>query len=90
MPFGAASAPAVFQQMMHTVLQAFPKVLCYLDDILVTGTSKAEHLDNLEKMLLRLNTYGIQANKDKCKFLSESVEYLGHHIDTAGFHTTNS
>ena len=90
LPFGVASAPALFQQMMDTVLQGLPNVLCYLDDILVTGRSDVEHLDNLEKVLQRLHTYGIRANKDKCKFLSESVEYLGHHIDAAGLHTTDS
>ena len=84
LPFSVASAPAVLQQMMNTVLQGLPNVLCYLDDILVTGTSDVEHLDNLEKVLQRLHTHAIRANKDKCKFLSESAEYLGHHRDATG------
>ena len=34
LPFGVASAPAIFQRVMDTVLQGLPKVICYLDDIL--------------------------------------------------------
>ena len=37
LPFGVASTPAIFQKTMDTVLQGLPKVICYLDDILVTG-----------------------------------------------------
>ena len=44
LPFGTAAAPAVFQQTMDTVLQGLPGVVCYLDDIIVTGKNKAEHL----------------------------------------------
>ena len=47
LPFGIASAPALFQKVMDTVLQDLPKVICYLDDILISGTTPQEHLDNL-------------------------------------------
>ena len=38
----------LFQKLMDTVLRDIPQVVCYLDDILVTGTSEEEHLRNLE------------------------------------------
>ena len=38
LPFGVASAPAIFQRTMDIVLQALPNVMCYIDDIIVTGT----------------------------------------------------
>ena len=63
-----------------------PKVLCYLDDILITGTNKEDHLRNLEKVLSRLQEYGIRVNAAKCVFLQNSVEYLGHVIDAEGLH----
>ena len=31
LPFGVASAPAMFQQVMDTVLQGLPNVICYLE-----------------------------------------------------------
>ena len=37
LPFGVASAPVVFQKMMDTVLQGFPGVICFIDDILVSS-----------------------------------------------------
>ncbi len=50
LPFGIASAPAMFQRVMDTVLQDIPGVMCYMDDIIVTGNSNEEHLRNLEKV----------------------------------------
>lgn len=40
LPFGIASAPAIFQKTMDTILQGIPHVICYIDDILVTGASQ--------------------------------------------------
>ena len=90
LPFGVASAPAIFQKVMDTVLQGLPRVICYLDDILVTGSTEEEHLQNLEKVLQRLQQYNIRANKAKCAFMCDAVEYLGHRIDATGLHTTTS
>ena len=46
---GVASDPAVFQKTMNVVLQGMPKVICYLNDILVSGgSSEKEHLKNVE------------------------------------------
>ena len=33
------------------VLQGLPQVICYLDDILITGSSDEEHLANMERVL---------------------------------------
>ena len=88
LPFGIASAPAIFQRAMDSILQGIPQVLCYLDDILITGASKEEHIGNLDKVLSRLQEYGIRVNTAKCVFLQNSVEYLGHIIDSEGLHTS--
>jgi len=53
LPFGVALAPAVFQKNMETILQGMPHVICYLDDIFVTGCTEAEHANNLEEILSR-------------------------------------
>lgn len=44
LPFGITSAPAIFQRAMDQVLLGLPNVHCYLDDILVTRWTEAEHL----------------------------------------------
>ena len=85
LPFGVASAPAMFQKAMDMVLQGLPGVICYIDDILVSGTSE-EQLSRLEEVLKRLKNYGLRVKKNKCAFLRESVEYLGHKVDASGLH----
>lgn len=42
LPFGIASAPAIFQRTMDTILQGLNKVGYILDDILVTGANDSE------------------------------------------------
>ena len=89
LPFGVASAPALFQRTMDTILQGVPGVVCYIDDILVTGETDSEHLRNLELVLLRLKKHGVKLKRSKCRFMQKSVEYLGHRLDSEGQHPTD-
>ena len=73
---------------MDAVLQGIPQVISYIDDILVTGKTENEHLSNLEEALKHLLEHGVGLKKEKCQFLQDSVEYLGHHIDVQGVHTS--
>ena len=86
LPYGVASAPAVWQRAMDQVLQGIPGVQCYLDDIIVTGRTREEHLKAIDKVLERLEEHGLKGNSEKCKFLQNSVEYLGHVITAEGLH----
>lgn len=61
------------------MLSGLSGVQCYLDDILVTEKSEAEHLNNLNGTLQLLKEYGLRVRKDKCEFFKQSIEYLGHH-----------
>lgn len=89
LPYGVASAPAIWQRAMDQVLQGIPNVQCYLDDIIVTGRTMEEHLETLDRVLERLQTYGLKANQEKCKFLQDSVEYCGHVISSKGLHQSS-
>ena len=86
LPFGIASAPGIFQRVMEGVLQGIQGVVVYLGDILVTGSSKEEHLKTLDKVLSRLEKAGLQTKQTKCEFMRESVTYLGHRIDSQDLH----
>ena len=90
LPFGIASSLAIFQKTMDCILQGLEGVICYQDDLLVTGGTVQEHLNNLERVLQRLQWHGVHLRKEKCSFLKESVEYLGHKIDAKGLHATDS
>eukprot|EP00731_Ephydatia_muelleri_P015743 Em0009g167a len=84
LPFGVSSAPAIFQQVIDQVTQGLQGTACYMDDLLITGHNKEEHLKNLEAVLKRIEEYGFRIRKEKCLFLQDSVEYLGHIIDKLG------
>jgi len=84
--FGVASAPAIWQKAMDQVLQDIPGVQCYLDDILITGSTDEAHLATLRRVLRRLAQFGLRAKKEKCEFFKQSIEYCGHIIDGKGLH----
>ncbi|XP_017484000.1 PREDICTED: uncharacterized protein K02A2.6-like [Rhagoletis zephyria] len=84
LPFGVASVPAIFQRLIEEIINGIPGCINYLDDIICTGKSEAEHLDNLPMLFKRLKDYGLRCNFEKCTLMQESVEYLGHVICAAG------
>ena len=60
----------------------------YLDDIMITGATENEHLNNLAQVLERLESAEMWLKKQKCAFLLPSVSsYLGHVISAEGLHT---
>lgn len=83
-PFGLASAPSAFQKMMQTVLKDLMGVQNYLDDIVVWGSSKAEHNERLRTVLQRLVNVGLRLNFEKSTFNQPSIRYLGHIISKDG------
>ena len=84
LPFGLSCAPALFQKIIDQTIADIPGVVCYLDDIIVTGKTDQEHISNLQKALKRLKTAGFHLKKEKCKFFQSQVQYLGHIIDKDG------
>ena len=84
LPFGIASAPALFQRVMETLLADIPMCRPYLDDIIVSGRNDEEHLANLEAVLDRLEENGLRLKKEKCQFMMDTVEFLGHKLDQQG------
>ncbi len=55
-----------------------------MDDIIVTGKDDAEHLENLDKLLDRLEEADLRVGKPKCKFFEDQVEFLGNILDANG------
>ncbi|XP_016335635.1 uncharacterized protein K02A2.6-like [Sinocyclocheilus anshuiensis] len=86
LPFGVASAPAIFQRTIEGLLQGLTHVAVYLDDILITGVTDEEHLQTLDAVLTRLQGAGLRLKRDKCEFLQKEVRYLGHLVDAQGLH----
>ncbi|XP_026314449.1 LOW QUALITY PROTEIN: uncharacterized protein K02A2.6-like [Hyposmocoma kahamanoa] len=81
--FGLSSAPAIFQRAMESIL-GLEGVLCFLDDILISGRNRIEHLEKLKKVLQILLDAGLTLRKEKCEFFKNEITYLGYVIDRNG------
>ncbi len=86
MPYGLTNVPATFQCLMEKVLKGFIgfKCLLYLDDIIVSGNSFQETLDNLMAILCRFREYNIKLKANKCFLFQRKVNFLGHVVSENG------
>ena len=84
MPFGISSAPEHFQKRMNEILSGLPGALCLIDDILIYGSTQAEHDKNLQAVLERIQSAGVTLNKEKCEFGKTIIKFLGHIISPEG------
>ncbi|GBG73218.1 hypothetical protein CBR_g12935 [Chara braunii] len=87
MPFGLTNAPTTFHAAMtnefHAMLDRFVLVF-YLDDILVYSRTFEDHLGHLRLVLETLRRAKYKANRDKCEFVRQELEYLGHFVTPEG------
>ena len=89
MPFGLTNAPATFQRLMERILTGLQwKILAlYLDDIIIFAGDVDEHLQRLRLVFERCRAAGLKLKPKKCNLLKESVQFLGHVVDSEGIKT---
>ncbi|KAL3691076.1 hypothetical protein R1sor_004727 [Riccia sorocarpa] len=85
MPFGLSNAPATFQRL---VIDTFAEYIgdfmeAFLDDFTVYGSAD-QHLQQLEKALIKCLENQIRLNPEKCVFWVQSGVLLGHIICSEG------
>ena len=66
------------------MLAGIPNVLVFLDDVLITEKTTAEHKRNLYEVLNRLQKSGLKLGENKCHFYKTSIVYLGRKISGRG------
>jgi hypothetical protein len=76
----------IFQWTLENLLQGILNVLILVDDIQITGRTAKEHLENLEKVLKRIQDAGIRLKQRKCVFMAPEVVYLGYKINKQGIY----
>ena len=86
--FGVPPATAICQRTTESILKDIPGVVVRVDDILVTGKSDTEHLQNLETVLNRLQMKGLKLQKSRVQFTLSEVEYNGFPISKNGVQPT--
>ncbi|CAI7731578.1 unnamed protein product [Closterium sp. NIES-54] len=86
LPFGLTNAPATFQGMMQSIFSDFiDKILViFIDDLLVYGRIREEHLKHLELVLARLSEHRLYAKRSKCEFAKTKLSFLVTDHTTAG------
>ncbi|MCG8034498.1 MAG: DDE-type integrase/transposase/recombinase, partial [Candidatus Thiodiazotropha taylori] len=89
MPFGLCNAPATFQRLMERAMGDLNlrDCLIYLDDIIIFSDTFESHLERLEAVFQRLQTYNLKLKASKCEFFRKEVTYLGHVVSEEGIKT---
>jgi hypothetical protein len=82
--YGVKTDPSVFQMTMDKILAGLENVMCFIDDILVTGNTEWDHLKTLEEVLQKLDKHNVRLNKTQCQFMKSEVTYLGHTVSANG------
>ena len=82
--FGIKVAPAIFQQVMDTMLSGFDFTFAHLDDIIISSKTKELHREHLNKVFSQIRQFGFKVKKAKCDFCLNKIKYLGHIIDKDG------
>lgn len=84
LPFGITSAPEVFSRIIQNLLRGLDGIVCHMDDILIFGSTRAEHNRRLRATLEVLQASGMTLNKEKSVFAADQVTFLGHNISSKG------
>ena len=79
MPFGLTNAPASFQSLVNDTLRPYLDVFCtaYLDDIIIYSDTLEEHREHIRKVLLALREKDLRIAPEKCKWITQKIEFLG-------------
>ncbi|UYV67535.1 K02A2.6-like [Cordylochernes scorpioides] len=83
-PFGITSAPEIFQRKMTQLLGNIEGVVCFMDDIVVYGSSLEEHNERVRQVLKKIQEEGMTLNPEKCQFGVKTVKFLGHTLSSEG------
>ena len=86
MPFGLTNAPATFMAFMHSIFHNVVDdfAIVYMDDILIFSKTEEEHARHVETVLELLRDNGLYLKPAKCRFLQNSIEYLGYRVSAEG------
>ena len=84
MPFGLKNAAQTFQRFIDQVLQGLHFSYAYIDDVLIASSSPEEHAQHLRAVLECFQQSGVIINPAKCELGVETLQFLGHQVDSKG------
>ena len=84
LPFGVHHASEVFQADVAEILEGIEGVQNAQDDIIIWGSTKAEHDQRLRDAMMQIRKSGMKLNKTKCVFSAREITFLGHTLTDVG------
>ena len=84
MPFGLKNSAQAFQHRMDTVCLGLDFTFIYINDILVASNNIETHKEHLRLLFQRLQEFGMVINVSKCQFGRDTIDFLGHCINSTG------
>lgn len=88
MPMGSNNSPYIFCKILRPVIEHIRekmgiRIVWYVDDFLILGTSKEEAENNTRKVLNLLEELGWTINREKSTLeAAQKIEFLGFQIET--------
>ena len=73
---GLKVEPAIFQQVMDTMLGGLDFACAYLDDIVIANKSTEEHRREIHEVFERIYNFGFRIKETKCEFLMNEIRFI--------------
>ena len=93
MPFGVVNAPALFQELMNTILYILTRRLlvqelvsrgaemeAHIDNVSLGTNTKEDHILLLQEFFTVCQENHLRIKIEKCEFMREEMEYLGFDV----------
>jgi hypothetical protein len=76
----------MFQAYINQALIGLVDICCivYLDNILIYSNMRKQHMRDLHTVLERLRKFALYTSFKKCKFFTNTIEFLSYTISIAG------
>ena len=84
LPFGIKSAPENFHRPMESIIEGLEGTCVYIDDLIVWGSTLAQHNERLLNLLKRIQLSGLKLNESKCQFGATEITFLGDKLSGEG------
>ena len=80
LPFGIKSAPEIFPRVMESIIEGLEGTHVYIDDLIVWGSTLAQHNERLLNLLKRIPLSGLKLKESKCQFGVTEIQTWGTRV----------
>lgn len=84
LPYGISTGRSSFARLMSIVLKGLPRTYNFCDDILTFSRTYEEHIEDVTRVMERLNRYNLKITIKKCQWFQKEVKFLGFIVNGEG------